>query len=60
MRLVDPPQTVLVQRDEQWCDGELRAWRRDLYGWPGFAYPSRATTAGLAAALRVILGRLVL
>ena len=36
MRLVDPPRPVLVHRGDQWCDGELRAWRRDYEGWRGY------------------------
>jgi hypothetical protein len=32
MRLRDPPKLVLVRRDDQWHDGELRAWRCDLAG----------------------------
>jgi hypothetical protein len=36
MRPVDPPKLVLVRRDDQWCDGELRAWRRDVGGWLGY------------------------
>jgi hypothetical protein len=36
MRLLDPPKLVLVRRDDHWCDGELRAWRRDLDGWVGY------------------------
>jgi hypothetical protein len=36
MRLVDPPKLVTVRRDDRWCDGGLRAWRRDDVGWRGF------------------------
>jgi hypothetical protein len=36
MRLVDPPRPVLVQRGDRWCNGELRAWRRDAHGWRGY------------------------
>jgi hypothetical protein len=36
MRLVDPPRPVLVHRRGQWCEGELRAWRRDAEGWRGY------------------------
>jgi hypothetical protein len=36
MRLLDPPKLVLVRRDDQWCDGEIRAWRRDGGVWLGF------------------------
>jgi hypothetical protein len=37
MRLLDPPKLVVVRRDDTWHDGELRAWRRDLDGWRGYA-----------------------
>jgi hypothetical protein len=36
MRLVDPPKLVIVRREGRWCDGQLRAWRRDDIGWRGF------------------------
>jgi hypothetical protein len=36
MRVLDPPKHVVVHRHGRWCDGELRAWRRDLDGWRGY------------------------
>jgi hypothetical protein len=36
---------VIVRRDGRWCDGELRAWRRDVEGWRGFA--DHSESAGL-------------
>jgi hypothetical protein len=45
MRLLDPPRLVAVRRDGHWCDGELRAWRRDRDGWLGFV--CYAQSAGL-------------
>jgi hypothetical protein len=45
MRVVYPPRTVLVQRDGRWLDGDLRAWRRDAYGWLG--YVCYAESAGI-------------
>jgi len=35
-RVVEPPRLVVVRRDGSWHDG-VRAWRRDLDGWPGYA-----------------------
>jgi hypothetical protein len=33
MVLVEPAKVVLVRRDGQWYDGELRAWRKSANGW---------------------------
>jgi hypothetical protein len=45
MRVVNPPRTVVVRRDSQWLDGELRAWRRDDVGCLGYCCYSES--AGL-------------
>jgi hypothetical protein len=44
-RRVDPPKPVTVARDGRWLDGELRAWRRDEFGWLGYCCYSES--AGL-------------
>jgi hypothetical protein len=36
MRRLDPPRLVAVRPDGHWCDGEQRAWRRDVDGWLGY------------------------
>jgi hypothetical protein len=46
MRVLDPPNIVVVRRDDRWCDGELHAWRHNPDGWRG--YVRYATSPGLS------------
>ncbi len=54
MRVIHPAKPVLVRRDGRWCDGDLRAWRRDLDGWLAFVlYGDQVPGVGWVAADRV-------